>query len=173
MKMCAAEDCRKPFLPNHGRGRRGRFCSQRCAMRFHQRRWRAAHPDRVMEQQRLQRERASAEKPVGSLEPRICAADDCENLFTPRISEQKFCSPRCASRVRVRALRARRRLKLDPLPPGGGGGGGRTIDFHGEGLSIRWDDSLPVIGPNESPTRKPPAPAKPEPEPQRSLVDAA
>ena len=110
------------------------------------------------------------------METRICAADDCENKFKPKADEklrQEFCSKRCGNRMRQKRWRERHRCEeFTPPPAPGGGGGGMSLDFHGEGLSIRReDDALPVIGPAESPapSRKPPVPTQP----QRSIADAA
>ncbi|HLZ49261.1 MAG TPA: CGNR zinc finger domain-containing protein [Candidatus Acidoferrum sp.] len=52
------------------------------------------------------------------METRICAADDCKKAFTPELDWEKFCSRKCANRVRVRRYRARHRLGMsDPPPP--------------------------------------------------------
>jgi hypothetical protein len=68
---------------------------------------------------------------VAAMETRICAADDCETTFDPKIPEQKFCSNRCASRVRVRRLRDRRRHQNLPGPGGGPPNGGLLATLGG------------------------------------------
>lgn len=58
------------------------------------------------------------------MKPRLCAADDCRKPFEPAFGQeqsQKYCSQRCATRMRVRICRARKRYGDD----GGGGPGGR------------------------------------------------
>jgi hypothetical protein len=54
------------------------------------------------------------------MKPRLCAADDCKQPFEPVQDFQKYCSSRCASRIRVRLCRQRKRYGGDD-----GGGPGR------------------------------------------------
>jgi hypothetical protein len=103
---------------------------------------------------------------VAAMETRICAADDCENTFEPKIPEQKFCSHRCNTRIRVRRLRERRRHKNLPGPGGGApppnGGLHATL-----GGAVEYQRDNPVADLNrysvKSDTRKPVVPASVNP----------
>jgi len=92
------------------------------------------------------------------METRTCAASDCENRFEPVAEWQLYCSKTCKSREGVRRCRLRRRQQLSP-PPGGPGGGMHPA-YEGLGLSVS-SDTVPVIGPKPSPSRKPSQPAQP------------
>lgn len=95
---------------------------------------------------------------------RICAADGCEHPFNPRIPEQKYCSSRCASRSRVRHLRAKRR-KTGGGDDGGGGGLhatlGGAVDYAASGVvSDKNRYSVQLTGP------KPPSSVRPKQTPR-------
>ena len=93
------------------------------------------------------------------MESRTCAADDCHKSFTPSVDWEKFCSRRCANRIRVRNLRERERQRHrrpDPPPPGGppnGNGGGLyatvggAVEYGGDGSAS--DKNVYYVNTNE------------------------
>lgn len=50
---------------------------------------------------------------------RICAAEDCNNRFEPKIGKQIYCSQKCKDRVKARKYR-KLRLKQNKCPQCGG-----------------------------------------------------
>jgi hypothetical protein len=108
------------------------------------------------------------------MESRTCAADDCHKSFTPSVDWEKFCSRRCANRIRVRNLRERERQRHrrpDPPPPGGppnGNGGGLyatvggAVEYGGDGSAS--DKNVYSV---KSDRRKPPKPIQADQPPER------
>jgi len=79
----------------------------------------------------------------------------CGREFEPKFPWQRFFERRCKTKASVRRCRDRKRGKQSP-PPGGGPGGGLHVAYMGEGLSVRPDDQVSVIGHKQ---KRPPKPA--------------
>ena len=88
---------------------------------------------------------------------RICKLPECGKSFDPIVPHQIFCSTRCATRLRVRLWKAKRRKD-------GGGGGGNG---GGSGPTL-FDELVPVdpkaIVLTDTCYRTPPVPEKHPPE---------
>jgi hypothetical protein len=76
--------------------------------------WQAKHERRSSQRSRrfVQPQRCdSLSAPMS--DPTVCPA--CQQAFRPRAPHQRFCSPKCATRIRVRAFRRRR--AAEPMRP--------------------------------------------------------
>lgn len=112
---------------------------------------------------------------------RICEAPDCQKPFDPTDPStavtQKFCSERCATRVRVARCRARKRGMLPPPPGGGGpdGGGlyatvGGAAEYHPDGF-VSDKNGYSVKPAGRKPSRSASQPSNPHTAFQRPLFD--